>query len=146
VVLDLPAELGGQGELLVIEREGVHVLPAGPLQPGERLLQAAERILREQAGVIGEALRLLYIVEDRSIEVLVAVHCSLTTSGLDDISLPEDAEATFAPLPAANHDFQPMALVEVLREDLVGGFVRPIGHVLVERDGSGRIIQVRPSW
>lgn len=123
------AEFAGD-ELLLVEDAGQFVPPSGPLHPGERVLDAARRIVLEKTGLLGEPVRLVYILERADSRLLLGVHCLVSDSG----TAGEQVAGSIVSL-RGDVAFAPVALREVLVEDLRSGFVRPVAHVLEPRSG-----------
>lgn len=123
------AEFAGD-ELLLVEDDDRVVLPSGRLEPGERVLDAARRIVQERTGLPGEPVRLVYILERAGGGLVFGVHCLV--SGGDDSG--EQVTGSIVSL-SGNDRFRPVALREVLVEDLRTGFVRPVAHVIEPGDG-----------
>lgn len=132
-VVPLSIEDGGD-ELLVFQRDGAMVLPQGPAQPGERLLDAAVRVVREQAGFNPLATRLVYLLESTQGSIVVGVLCQLPSEIDDDTGL----RGEFISVTQSDLSLKPMALRETLVEDLRSGFVRAVAHI-VESAGTNEI-------
>lgn len=123
------AEFAGD-ELLLVEDGDQVVPPSGLLWPGERVLDAARRIVLERTGLPAEPARLVYILERAGGGVLFGVHCRIS----DDASAGEQTTGSIVAL-AGNDRFRPVAIREVLVEDLRTGFVRPVAHVIEPHEG-----------
>lgn len=136
-IVPLVAEFGGD-ELLVLRYDDRLLLPLGPLAPGERLLDAAERVVREQAGFSPQAVRLVYLLEARNGALIAGVQCNLPVD-LDDDT---DLRGEFISLSHTDLLLEPMALREILVEDLRSGFVRPVAHLVELGDGDGPLVQI----
>lgn len=133
------AEFGGD-DLLVLQAGGCITLPTGTTAAGERVLDAASRIVLETTGLDVTPVRVVYLLESPATGVSLGVLCSVG-------EIPEDIEGMrgeVVGLTGAQQDFEPMALREVLVEDLRSGFVRPVAHVVeMPADGHRR---VEVSW
>lgn len=123
------AEFAGD-ELLLVEEAGLFALPAGPLHSGERVLDAARRIVLERTGLMGETVRLVYILEQADGALLFGVHCLVSENG----TAGEPVSGSIVSL-RGDVAFAPMAIREVLVEDLRSGFVRPVAHVIEPSSG-----------
>lgn len=118
----------GSDEILALPSSDGFRLPAGSPRPGERVLEAASRIVLESTGVPVEPQRLVYVVETLQDGMLFGVLCE--PGDLDDVE--GDVQGEIVSLGNILDVFEPMAIAEVLMEDLRSGFVRPVAHV-VER-------------
>ena len=127
-IVPLSLEAGGD-ELLVFQREDLLVLPHGTARHRERLLDAAVRVVSEQAGFSPVPARIVYLLESNDGSVAIGAVCTLP-SNLNDET---DLHGEFVSLTQSDLPLVPMALREVLVEDLRSGFVRPVAH-LVEGD------------
>ena len=136
-IVPLASELGGD-ELLVLRNADRLMLPFGPLAPGERLLDAAERVVREQAGFPPEAVRLVYLLEARNGALIAGVQCNLPADLNDEV----DLRGEFVSLSHTDLRLEPMALSEILVEDLRSGFVRPVAHLIELSGGDGPSVQI----
>lgn len=133
-VVPLPAELGGQGELLVVAAFGGARLPTADLLPNERILDGTARVVQHVTGAHVTAERIVFFLERVAREWVIGVLCRLdvevaaseTRPGVRFVSLADDA-----------FDFDPPALRDLLVEDARGGFVRPIAHLTVVTDDFG---------
>ncbi len=138
-IVPLAAEFGTD-ELLVLSSVGRLMLPSGPLQPGERLLDAAVRIVLEHAGFLPETARLVYVLEAKDGTLVTGVQCNLPADLDDDV----DLRGEFVSLSHSDLRVEPMALREILMEDLRSGFVRPVAHLVELSGGDGS--PVRITW
>lgn len=136
-IVPLAAEFGSD-EVLVLPGAGVLRLPFGPLEPGERLLDAAARIVFEQAGFLPEAGRLVYLLETQGGTLIVGVQCNLPADLDDGV----DLRGEFVSLSDIKLRLEPMALREILVEDLRSGFVRPVAHLIESSGGDGSPVQI----
>jgi hypothetical protein len=136
-IVPLAAEFGSD-ELLVFPDGEVLLLPSGPLQPGERLLGAAGRIVLEQAGFLPEGARLVYLLEAHDGTLIAGVQCNLPADLDDDV----DLRGEFMSLSRTDMRLEPMALREILVEDLRSGFVRPVAHLIELTGGGGPPVQI----
>jgi hypothetical protein len=132
-VIPLPEAMGGSGEVLALAAFGSVKLPTGDTRPRESSYRAATRIALGVAGAHVTPERLVYVVEQPGEPVTLCVLCALQEA--------EEVESKpgvrFVAV-AAGTELEPPALREVLHEDLQGGFVRPVAHVIVGYDESGR--------
>ena len=133
-VIPLPIELGGNGDVLVLEESRCHTLPMGEPLPGELVMDAVRRVVREKAGVVVEPIRLLYIAEERGEQVVFGILCEIQ---LDQNAIPED-RAQFVDVSKLNRILEPAWIVETLAEDAASGFHRPVAHIVVIRDDNGK--------
>jgi len=126
----------GSDELLLVPGEGEYALPSGNVQPGERVLGAASRIVLEMTGLGVVSVRLLYVIEEDPASITFGVLCEPGDSG-DEA---RDLTGEIVRVLEISGRFQPVALFDMLVEDLRSGFVRPVGHVVV----TGKTVNV--SW
>lgn len=139
VVAIVPLSSGfGGDELLVLRDAGTLRLPLGPLQPGERLLDAAARIVLEQAGFRPLAARLVYLLEAHDGWLIAGVQCNLPDDLDDDL----DLRGEFVALTQTDMPLEPVALREILVEDLRSGFVRPVAHLVERSGGDGPQVEI----
>ena len=131
------AEDGGD-DVLVLDRDGAIALPLGALTPGERVLDAAVRIVFETTRLRVAPLRVLYLLENAEGGVVFGVLCAPS----DDGGHETDFHGDLASLSRIERDFLPMALLEILVEDLRSGFIRPIAHVIESSGPEGRSLHV----
>jgi hypothetical protein len=136
----VPFGVYGTDELLLMPADGTYRLPAGAVLPAERVLDAASRIVLDVTGLQVGAVRLLYVLESDRSGVTFGVLCEPGDSGFDD----QDLRGEIVRLSTLERDFQPVALLDILVEDLRSGFVRPVAHVVETQSGTGRIVDV--SW
>lgn len=136
-VVPLSIEAGGD-ELLVFQVDGALILPRGVALPGERLLEAAVRIVREQAGFTPVAPRLVYLLESVQGPILVGVLCQLPAEVDGDTEL----QGEFVSVTQSDLPLNPMALRETLVEDLRSGFVRAVAHVVENAATDGPLIEI----
>lgn len=118
------AEFGGD-DLLVLRAGGSVRLPSGSTVEGERVLDAASRIVYDTTGLPVTPVRIVYLLESPESGVSLGVLCSVG-------EIPDDIEGMSGDvvgLAGTEQEFEPMALREVLVEDLRSGFVRPVAHV-----------------
>src|SRR5690606_24572639 len=106
------AELVGD-EVLVVPGDESAALPAGVLLPGERLLDAAVRIVHETAGFRPIPMRILYLLERRDCILLFGILCGLPP----DIEDNDDLRGEFLSITHSKLPLEPMAFREVLVED-----------------------------
>ena len=130
----------GSDELLLTPVNGGYGLPAGSLLPTERVLDAASRIVLEVTGLQVTAVRLLYLLEGGPSGITFGVLCEPGDPGDEDL----DLHGEIVRISTLEHDFQPVALLDILVEDLRSGFVRPVAHVVETLAETGRIVDV--SW
>ena len=133
------SEFGGDELVLLRTADGL-TLPWGSMRPGERVLNAASRIVYETTGLDVQPERLLYVLELAGGALAFGVCCSL--GNLEEG--PEDLQGEVVALSQVESGFEPPALSEVLVEDLRSGFVRPVAH-LVEHD-DGKNMRVSVTW
>lgn len=131
------AEDGGD-DVLALDRDGVIALPIGAMSPGERILDAAVRIVSETTGLRVAALRVLYVLESAEYGVIFGVLCEPSDDGDEEADLQGDLVS----LSRIDRDFLPMALLEILVEDLRSGFIRPVAHVVESSGSNGRSVHV----
>lgn len=136
-IVPLSAEFGGD-ELLVLRDAGTLWLPTGPLLPGERLRAAASRIVLDQAGFLPGAARLVYLLEAHDGRLIAGVQCALPDELDDDL----DLRGEFVALTQTDLPLEPVALREILVEDLRSGFVRPVAHLVERSDGDGPLVEI----
>ncbi|HEX5165270.1 MAG TPA: hypothetical protein VFV93_07740 [Thermomicrobiales bacterium] len=141
VVVPLPGEMGGAGEVLVLSAFGNLKLPAGELQPRETSLRAASRIALGVAGVRVAPERLVYVIEQPGKPLALAILCGLIAD--DDADTKPGIR--FADPGASAGDFEPAPLRELLIEDVRAGFVRGVAHITIGYDDTGRE-QVSTTW
>jgi ADP-ribose pyrophosphatase YjhB (NUDIX family) len=129
-LVPLPLDAGGDGELLALRSDGGNwAMPSAPLQHGERILAAAQRIAREAAGLTVRPERLVYFLEDECGLAWVV----LCAADLDDELSEVAGLAAFVDPRELTGILEPDALRELLIEDLAAGFMRPVAHVSVDR-------------
>lgn len=131
------AEDGGD-EVLVLDNDGLIALPIGELNPGERVLDAAARIVSESTGLRVAPLRVLYLLENADGSMIFGVLCAPSDDSGDEANLRGDVVS----LSRIERDFLPMALLEILVEDLRSGFIRPVAHVIESSGPDGRNVHV----
>lgn len=136
-VVPLATEFGSD-ELLVLPSAEAIMLPSGPLRAGERLLDAAARIVFEQAGFLPEAARLVYLLETQDGTLIAGVQCNLPVDLGEDV----DLRGEFVSLSHTDLRLEPMALREILVEDLRSGFMRPVAHLIELSGGDGPSVQI----
>lgn len=132
-VIPLPAEAGGSGELLMLPAERGWALPQGPPRKGELLLDAAARIVEESAGLSVRTERLVYFLEVAGVRAWVVLGSPLLDAEVEGVN--ENAQFLD---PRVVEAFDPAILRELLIEDLAGGFLRPVAHV-VANDPAGPV-------
>lgn len=132
-VVPLPVSAGGDGELLALPLTHGWTLPYGTPEADELLFDAAARIVQEYVGVGVRTERLLYFLESAGLRAW-AVLCEPL---LDDAPEEINELASFLD-PRAVPDLEPRALRELLIEDIGGGFLRPVAHV-VEGAADGHV-------
>lgn len=122
----------GSDDVIVVAAGEKYHLPTGELVAGERVLDAAVRIVKSTTGIVVVPVRLAYIVEGVDDAVTFGVLCDL------DETLEDEAElrGEVASLGSMGDRFEPMAILDVLMEDLRSGFVRPVAHI-VSSGGQG---------
>lgn len=133
------AEFGGD-DLLLLQGDGFVALPSGSTRAGERVLDAASRIVLETTGLPVTPGRVVYLLESPAAGVSLGVLCDVG-------DIPDDVEGMrgeVVGLAVTEQDFEPMALREVLVEDLRSGFVRPVAHVVEVLKNGQRRVEV--SW
>lgn len=133
-IVPFPEALGGAGEVLALEAFGSVKLPSAEARAGESLHRAVSRAVVQMAGVPATPERLLYIVEQTGKQVILCFLCSLDADAEPD---PRPG-VRFVPVSAANGEFEPPAVRELLVEDVRGGFVRPVAFARVTLDEFGR--------
>jgi hypothetical protein len=133
-IVPLPAELGGAGEILVMSAFGNLKLPSGDVQPRENSLRAVSRVTLGTTGVRVMPERLLYVVEQPGKPLALCILCGLASDDDSDTK----PGVRFASLAAAEGEFEPAPLRELLIEDIRSGFVRGVAHVVVSFDDEGR--------
>ena len=136
-IVPLSGEYGGD-ELLVMRRGDALVLPCAPLQIGERLMDAAARVVLERAGFVPDPVRLVYLLEQQNGSIIVGVQCTLPA----DIGEGAELRGEFVSLTKSDLRFEPVALREILVEDLRSGFVRPVAHLVESSGGDGPAVQI----
>lgn len=134
-VVPLPAEMGGQGELLVVAAFGGARLPTGDLLPNERILDGAARIVQQVTGVRVTPERIVFFLERVAREWVFGVLCRLNLA--DDAAEDTRPGVRFHALADGTLSFDPPALRDLLVEDLRGGFVRPSAHLTIVTDDFG---------
>ncbi|HMM41265.1 MAG TPA: hypothetical protein PKA95_05135 [Thermomicrobiales bacterium] len=132
-VVPLPAEMGGNGEVLVMAAFGSVKLPVGEVRQGESLQQAARRIALTMTGAVVQPERLVYLVEQAGRQLLVCILCAL-----EDAADVEDKPAARFVRIAAETELEPALLRELLVEDGPNGFIRPCAWVVSTFDDAGR--------
>lgn len=142
LVVPLPQELGGAGEVLVLSAFGNLKLPSGTIQPRETSLKAAARIALAVAGIAVSVDRLVYVIEQPGMPLALCVQCELSPDSDN-----EDAKygVKFADLSTSEGSFEPSAVRELLIEDVRSGFARGVAHIVVSYDAEGRE-QTTVSW
>ena len=60
----------------------------------------------------------------------------------EDLDDEVDLRGEFVSLSHTNLPLEPMALGEILVEDLRSGFVRPVAHLIELPDGDGPLVQI----
>lgn len=133
-IVPLPADLGGNGEILALAAFGSVKLPVGEIRPGESVRAAANRIVIGMTGVSVTAERLLYVLEQAGKHVTLCMLCALDT---DQESESDRPGVRFVPIRDAS-ELDPPALRELLVEDAQAGFVRPVAFVTAGFDDEGR--------
>lgn len=133
-VVPLPAELGGQGEVLVIAAFGGARLPTGDLLPNERILDGAARVVQQVTGARVEPERMVFLLERVAREWVIGVLCRLTGEATASDTRPG---VRFVSLASGALEFDPPALRDLLVEDARGGFVRPSAHITIVTDDLG---------
>ncbi len=133
------AEFGGD-DLLVLQTGGRIRMPSGAARAGERVLPAASRIVLETTGLPVTPVRIVYLLESPESGISLGVLCSVGEIPDD----PEGMQGDVVGLSGTEQDFEPMALREVLMEDLRSGFVRPVAHVVEVLVNGHRRVEV--SW
>lgn len=123
------AEFAGD-ELLLLEVDDRLVLPTGSMDSGERVLEAASRIVLVKTGLPVVPVRLVYFLEQANGTVLLGVQCQIEDTALSDHPVAGSIVAL-----TGNERFEPLALREVLVEDLRTGFIRPVAHIVEPREG-----------
>ena len=133
-VVPLPAALGGAEEILVLSAFGNLKLPSGDIQPRENSLRAVTRVALGTTGVRVTPERLLYVVEQPGKPLALCVLCGLANDDDPDTK----PGVRFASIAAAEGEFEPAPLRDLLIEDIRSGFVRGVAHVVVSYDDEGR--------
>lgn len=128
----------GSDEVLVLRGNGTSELPVGYLRPGERLLAAAARIVLEQAGFMPEPVRLVYVLERRDGALSVGVHCNLP----EHLGESNALRGEFITLSQNDVPLEPMAVREILVEDLRSGFIRPVAHLVEAPEGESPTVHI----
>jgi ADP-ribose pyrophosphatase YjhB (NUDIX family) len=141
IVVPLPSEMGGAGEILVLSAFGNLKLPAGELQPRETSVKAASRIALGVAGVRVTPERLVYVIEQPGKPLALAILCALVAD--DDADTKPGIR--FADPGSSTGEFEPAPLRELLIEDVRAGFVRGVAHIAVGYDELGRE-QISTTW
>jgi ADP-ribose pyrophosphatase YjhB (NUDIX family) len=125
-------------EVLMFREPGAARLPSSPLRRGEHLLDAASRIVQEQAGFRPIPRRIVYLLESPDETIRVGVLCGLP----DDEEEIGELRGEFVPVSKAGDEFQPLAMLEPLMEDLRSGFFRPVAHIIETFGEHGRTVSV----
>jgi hypothetical protein len=136
----VPFAGNGGDELLLLPVDGGFVLPGGHLLPNERVLEAAARIVLDVTGLPVTAVRLLYVLEEDPSVITLGVLCEPDEPGDSD----PDLHGEIVRVSTGGLDFRPVALLDILVEDLRSGFFRPVAHVVVTKTAAGRTVDV--SW
>lgn len=132
-VVPLPADMGGNGEVLMMSAFGSVTLPVGEVRQGESLQQAARRIALTTAGAAVQPERLVYLVEQAGKQLLVCILCRLE----DAADVDAKPGARFVRV-SSDTELEPAVLRELLIEDGPSGFVRPSAWVISMFDEAGR--------
>ena len=140
VIAIVPFSDFGGDDVLVLRSGNRLLLPSGTTHGDERVLEAAARIVRETTGLPVIPVRIVYLLESPHNGISLAVLCS-------GDELPDDAEGVqgdVVALASIDQDFEPVALRDVLVEDLRSGFVRPVAHIIETLANGRRHVEV--SW
>lgn len=140
-VVPLPDDLGGAGEILVLSAFGNLKLPAGEILPRETSLRAVSRVVLGTTGVRVTPERLVYVIEQSGKPLALCILCALVMDGDADTK----PGVRFADIAAAEGEFEPSPLRELLVEDVRSGFVRGVAHIAVSYDEDGRE-QLTVTW
>lgn len=122
----------GSDELLMFPASDSALLPTGELREDESLLDAAARVVLEQAGFRPIPERVVYLLEGQEHVLTVGVLCSLPPDAGDTV----DLKGEFVSVSRFGGILEPFAFREILMEDTRSGFVRPMAHI-VEVSGEG---------
>lgn len=133
LVIPMPSDMGGSGEVLLLAAFGSATLPNGEVRKGESLQQAARRIALTSVGAVVRPERIVYLVEQAGRQLMVCVLCALEDA--DDVESKPGARFVRV---STDTDLEPAALRELLIEDGLGGFVRSCAWVISSFDDSGR--------
>lgn len=126
VLAVIPFSEFGSDELIVVPAGEEFQLPTGALASGERVLDAVVRIVKSTIGIVVVPVRLAYVIEGVDDAVIFGVLCDLGDALEDTTELHGEVAS-----PGSLGDrFVPVALREVLMEDLRSGFVRPVAHIV----------------
>lgn len=134
----VPFPEGGGDEILVLHAGDTATLPTGELGARERVAEAAVRIVHAQAGFEPQPERIVYFLERSEGGLTIGVLCHLPLD-LDDTV---DLKGEFVSLSRSDLALEPIALREILMEDLRSGFVRPVAHLVEATGESGPNVQI----